>query len=745
MNIVGKIFKSMFRQKGGASVEFLVAVPVLLLMGLGGMQTIFFYDAKTTLNYATFEAAREGAVTNAQTKNMRSELGVRLSPIFGGDGSASEAMQAMAESTLEVNNKIFTKIEVLNPTKEAFSDFGVKSDTNGKKEIPNDNLKFRSRKVGETSGVSIQDANILKIKVTYGYKLEVPLIDTILPAAMKWIDPANIAYYAAGRIPMTSVATVRMQSPAWQDNNASAGVGGSVGGTPPETTDPGESQPPGGDADIGSSDSETDNGNGDSETNAGNGGNNSSNGSSGDEGGNANTGDSGGDEGSGGDTADSGSDNTEEEVKCESTWDDKDYKAEECTGHWYCFAKEFTSQLKAAANVVWDFVTGVMAGLKDQASDLWNMLTNPKILLDLAKQFVSDPKGTLMGIVEELGNDVQKVLKCGPKDIGRIIGQNINPMTPVKVISKLAKLSGNAKLAEYATKLEHDVKCASFSANTLIWSKGGKIDVEDVIKGILVFTRSDENFVNQFGKVVGLIDRISFGYHKITTSKGVINTTEEHPFWVQGKGWVQATNLEAQEPIATIDGDVVIYANEYVNKKIRVYNFTVGDSHSYFAGEMGAWVHNAVACEPWKVNPYGTNLPKDIRDGGKVGQWQGTRGNSSFVPAEGTAVYEATGGKPIPFKNGYPVFDEFAYEVNGKKAIVEVDGLKGDQSPNGYDMKAADDAYRELIGDPTWQRNKDEYTWHHSEDCRTMILVPKNINNKVPHSGGAANISNGTC
>ena len=75
MNPVGKIFKPIFRQVGSASVEFLIAVPVLLLMGLGGMQTILFYDAKTTLNYATFEAAREGAVSNAQTKSMRSELG----------------------------------------------------------------------------------------------------------------------------------------------------------------------------------------------------------------------------------------------------------------------------------------------------------------------------------------------------------------------------------------------------------------------------------------------------------------------------------------------------------------------------------------------------------------------------------------------------------------------------------------------------------------------------------------------
>ena len=592
MDIVEKIFNSMFRQKGGASVEFIVAVPVLLLMGLGGMQTIFFYDAKTTLNYATFEAAREGAVTNAQTKNMRSELGVRLSPIFGGDGTASEAMQAMAESTLEVNNAIFTKIEVLNPTKEAFSDFGVKNNTNGKKEIPNDNLKFRSRKVGDTSGVSIQDANILKIQVTYGYKLNVPLIASILPAAMKWIDPANIAYYAAGRIPMTAVATVRMQSPAWQDNNASSSGGGSVGGAPPQTSDPGENQPPGGDDNPSNTDTDSNNSSGDSDAGSSDSsGNSSSNGSNGDgdntdsaDGGNTNGDDSTGDEAS-----DNGESN---QVTCETTWEDEAYSADKCSGHWYCFAKDIANNVKAAANVVWDFVTGVMAGLKDQAADLWNMITDPKILIKLAKQFIDDPKGTLMSIVEGLGNDVKKVLECGPKDIGRIIGQNINPMTPVKVISKLAKLSGDAKLVKYAEQLEKDIVCASFPADTLIWTQNGPLNNQSVSEGLLVKSRNETNFKNTEQKVLAVITRTADGYQQINTESGIVTATPEHPFWVQGKGWTKAKDIESEDPIATIDGDAVVFKNDYVKRQTRVYNFTINGTGTYFAGKIGAWVHN---------------------------------------------------------------------------------------------------------------------------------------------------------
>ncbi|MBT2971609.1 MAG: pilus assembly protein, partial [Candidatus Thiodiazotropha sp. (ex Ctena orbiculata)] len=63
--ILSCLFK---RQRGAAMTELLVALPALLLMGLGGLQSALLFDAKTTINYATFEAARKGAVTHAQSE-----------------------------------------------------------------------------------------------------------------------------------------------------------------------------------------------------------------------------------------------------------------------------------------------------------------------------------------------------------------------------------------------------------------------------------------------------------------------------------------------------------------------------------------------------------------------------------------------------------------------------------------------------------------------------------------------------
>ncbi|MCG7878444.1 MAG: pilus assembly protein, partial [Candidatus Thiodiazotropha taylori] len=104
--MLSRLFKG---QRGAAMTELLVSLPALLLMGLGGLQSALLFDAKTTINYATFEAVRKGAVNHAQSDAMRRELGLRLAPLFGGDGSAEKAMSAITRASLDVQDSRFTE------------------------------------------------------------------------------------------------------------------------------------------------------------------------------------------------------------------------------------------------------------------------------------------------------------------------------------------------------------------------------------------------------------------------------------------------------------------------------------------------------------------------------------------------------------------------------------------------------------------------------------------------------------
>lgn len=226
--------KNAIAQRGATLAEFLVVAPVLLAIGGGTLQTGLLYHGKTTLNYAAFEAARAGAVHHARIGPMREELGTRLAPLQGGTGERASALAAIAKSRRAVDDPVtgrFTRIEIRNPTVEAFDGWAVTSVETGRRVIPNSHLRLRDADGGTEirAGVSLKDANLLRIEVTHGVELKVPFVGWLVGEAMERLDPGHADYYRAGLFPLTSVATVRMQSEAWADDIVAAAAAPSGG------------------------------------------------------------------------------------------------------------------------------------------------------------------------------------------------------------------------------------------------------------------------------------------------------------------------------------------------------------------------------------------------------------------------------------------------------------------------------------------------------------------------------------
>ena len=287
-----------------------------------------------------------------------------------------------------------------------------------------------------------------------------------------------------------------------------------------------------------------------------------------------------------------------------------------------------------------------------------------------------------------------------------------------------------------------DDVCASFPEGTPIRTPNGSIPIEQLRIGDKVISRSERTYESAPQLITNAFNRIASEYTVLGTEKGEITLTNEHPIWIQGEGWVAAESIEPGQVLATIDGDIVVYSNIVIQNEKRVYNLSINNTPSYFAGISQIWVHNTL-CSPWLVNPFNTNLPRDSRHPrGGNGEWTGTRGNSQFQPTPDTPLHDATGGRPITYRNGYPEFDEFAYRVDEQPARVEIDNLRGDGSQ--FDFNRADEEFRNAIGDPDWEQ-PDGWSWHHHENCTTMILIPTVINTRAAHTGGAANIRNGTC
>jgi pretoxin HINT domain-containing protein len=81
----------------------------------------------------------------------------------------------------------------------------------------------------------------------------------------------------------------------------------------------------------------------------------------------------------------------------------------------------------------------------------------------------------------------------------------------------------------------------------------------------------------------------------IETDGKVLTATDRHPFYSATRhGWVAAGDLAPGEQLRTADGKTVLVdtIRVYTVSDARVFNLTVENIHTFFAGETKALVHN---------------------------------------------------------------------------------------------------------------------------------------------------------
>jgi len=228
------------KNTGQAMVETVVIMFTLMLLVLGIIQFALVYNAKTTLNYATFEATRAGALNYGNTQAIQYAFAGAMSPLYASVDAADGAIDSV-NAVQTARNRVFTEIqnfgttgsacfEQLNPPTSAFNAHQI-TDSAGRDVIPNDHLKYRTAEL-KGSTVNIQDANLLKLKVTYCYPLYVPLVATVVKRLMGveadpdplggWTPPTlgrfNRMCYNNDGMPIVAQAIVRMQTPIRRAN-----------------------------------------------------------------------------------------------------------------------------------------------------------------------------------------------------------------------------------------------------------------------------------------------------------------------------------------------------------------------------------------------------------------------------------------------------------------------------------------------------------------------------------------------
>lgn len=206
--------------RGAALVEFMIiALLALLPLTLGILQVALLYIGKHTLNHAAFLAARGGAVANADRGTIQRYLAKGLAPLHAGarmDITAGnvlrEGARAYALAYADVVRPDRTRIRILNPTAESFADFARVRE--GRLEIPL--AAGPEREIpGPRSGQTRADATLLRLRVDYCHPLVVPLVDRLILALVRRLEPDPFAQVctASGRLVLSAHALVQMHSP----------------------------------------------------------------------------------------------------------------------------------------------------------------------------------------------------------------------------------------------------------------------------------------------------------------------------------------------------------------------------------------------------------------------------------------------------------------------------------------------------------------------------------------------------
>lgn len=204
-------FSILKNQQGVSMIETLIIFPIVLMIALWIIHLGLVYQARANLEYAALMGARVGSVSSIDITAMQSEIARRL---------AASQVGSTPVSPSDIS------IVVLNPTRQMFLACGVpRSDGSNdcgagtpNCEIPNFGLQFRPVDPSECGTASIQDANILRIRVSYPFDSKIPFMNIPLFASDTGDSQGSVG------TTITAVATVRMQTPARRTSQNAAAI-----------------------------------------------------------------------------------------------------------------------------------------------------------------------------------------------------------------------------------------------------------------------------------------------------------------------------------------------------------------------------------------------------------------------------------------------------------------------------------------------------------------------------------------
>ncbi len=152
----------------------------------------------------------------------------------------------------------------------------------------------------------------------------------------------------------------------------------------------------------------------------------------------------------------------------------------------------------------------------------------------------------------------------------------------------------------------------SFSANTVVATKEGEEPISEVELGEQVLAWDETTGQTGYYTVTATISHIDPVIVRLTLDDEEIETTPEHPFYTEERGWVDAAKLTVGEHVRQSDGELgVVTVVRLEQRTQRMYNLTVAVAHTFFVGDEQWLVHNTNCPEVAEALTAGLPYRKD--------------------------------------------------------------------------------------------------------------------------------------
>lgn len=130
-----------------------------------------------------------------------------------------------------------------------------------------------------------------------------------------------------------------------------------------------------------------------------------------------------------------------------------------------------------------------------------------------------------------------------------------------------------------------------FVAGTPVWTRSGMVAIETVKVGDLVLAKNIDTGELNYKPVIYTSVRQPRPLVHLTFDEEALKVTGGHRFWVSGKGWMKARDMQPGELVHTVTGNQSLLSTT-IGPHESTHNLVVDDYHSYFVGRNGLLVQD---------------------------------------------------------------------------------------------------------------------------------------------------------